>query len=132
MLVDHDPSITNDNIRWGQRTEDMKPLTRDQWRRWAARTYRQYRAQESRPPVPHSEASKLPDLWLTLTETQTRLLCASLAVRAAQLGWRDIGQQWAYRYWQRTPQLDTNQNLEAAMATTKQLEHNEQARLLYK
>jgi len=127
MRVD---DITYQLILWGRDPETLPPLTKYQWQRWAARIYRQRRAQEARPPVPPSKASKLPALWLTLTETQTRLLCGALAVRAGQLGWRSIGQQWGDRYFERAQgKMDPEPELKAAMAELRKLEHLEQSRI---
>lgn len=117
-------------ILWGQDPETLPPLTQHQWQRWAARIYRHRRLEESRLPVRPSKGSKLPDLWLTLTETNTRLLCGSLAVRAGQLGWRSIGQQWGDRYWERAQgNMDPEPELKAAMAELRKLEHLEQSRI---
>ena len=89
--------ITTRLILWDTDPDTLPELTRPQWQRWAARSYRTARARALTSPLPLAPGSEFNRAFHRAASEYVDSLCAALAVRAADLGWDDLAEQWRAR-----------------------------------
>ena len=104
-----------DLILWGKKRKELPPLSRDLWKRVAARCYRDALVVSDMIP---SEAK-----WV-------RLVCGSLTVRAARLGYDELASQYHSRYLARAGEtVDDDAELQVAMDHIVDMEDSYRASL---
>ena len=108
--------------------DDFPHLTKDEWRAWAARQYSSALDQSRAVPFPSKDHREHGGVWLVNEKhrddlnRRVRLIAGALSHRALSLGWRDIGQRWADRYWNMAEKLDPEADLEKMSTELGKLE----------
>ena len=98
---DSKPSKAMEIILWGRDRQKLPTLSRDLWKQVAARCYR--------------DALVVSDMIPSETKW-VRLVCGSLTVRAARLGYQDLANQYHSRYLARAGEtVDDDVELQVAM-----------------
>jgi len=85
--------------------ENYPPLSRDEWRLWAARQYRWALELLHYVPFPakdhpvHGAPFEVNQIHRKSQHRRVRLVTGALFYRAMELGWDDLAERWAERYW---------------------------------